>query len=537
MRTPYRSNLRTVTRVNVVMYAGLLLGLAACAETSGGQSTDEGPWFGLTLPPPVTPHEPEVIIDGREPAPAVVPAGEEAFTALAGDRIRVDLEAIVAFAIESRETGEIGEGQLWGRVTGLESGDRTVDWAIQQLREAGIEDVERQEFEQDDDATLTLPVSWEVRLVADPAFGAGSDDVVLESAMPISSAAIPEELNAPLVYVGTATPAELANVDLTGKVAVQRIIPQGHTVFNRNPAGPRAAALLERGAVAVLNVVDLPGNMRSRDMGCGEGPCFNIGGRDGLFLESVMSHAAEGGILDRVQVSMRAEYEQLTGLTAANGVAIIPGTSDETIIVNAHADAWFDGAGDNGDGLAVMLALARHFVQPDHRPERTIVFVASAGHHSSGLSGPGHFVEMNPELVARAVLAINLEHVALREIAPARSEFPDGYREWVADSYEAPIVAGLTNEAPFLESLVEEGIQRYGTNFVSGPNTMASGEGGSYVRAGLPVFTTMQGSPLYHTSGEVAEVVSEPGLERMARFMAFFIREVGDADADRIDPS
>ena len=105
------------------------------------------------------------------------------------------------------------------------------------------------------------------------------------------------------------------------------------------------------------------------------------------------------------------------------------------------------------------------------------------------------------------------------------------------DSHEAPIVAGVTNLAPFLEDLIERGIQRYGTNFVSGPNTMASGEGGTYRRTGKPVFTTMQGPPMYHTTGEVLRMVSTPGLERMARFMAFFVKEVNQASGSQIDPS
>ncbi len=64
------------------------------------------------------------------------------------------------------------------------------------------------------------------------------------------------------------------------------------------------------------------------------------------------------------------------------------------------------------------------------------------------------------------------------------------------DSHEAPIVAGITNLAPFLEGLVEPGIQRYGTNLVSGPNTMASGEGGTYRRGlgnGLPAGSRTDG--------------------------------------------
>jgi Zn-dependent M28 family amino/carboxypeptidase len=56
------------------------------------------------------------------------------------------------------------------------------------------------------------------------------------------------------------------------------------------------------------------------------------------------------------------------------------------VIVNAHADGWFDAAGDNGDGLAVLIALARHFAKAP-QPERTLLFVASGGHHGGGMNG------------------------------------------------------------------------------------------------------------------------------------------------------
>ncbi len=537
------------------MLCALLVGTVACADMPAGEapSADE-PWFGVMLPPGFAPHALQVI-NARAAAPAVVPQGESQYRELAGSAIQADLETIVGFSRESEETAEVGEGQIWGRITGFPSGSKTIEWAVNEFRAAGISDVQLQPFDQEADASIWLPLSWEVRLIGDPAFGTGSKDVVLESAMPLSAgdlmggslaeggltegALTGGSLTAPLVYVGTGSPAELAHIDVRGRVAVQKAIPQGHTVFVRSPVGPRAQDLLDRGAVAVLTIIDLPGNMRARDIGCGGGTCFNIGGRDGLFVESVMNAAAEAGTLGDLRVQMRLESQRFSGLSAANGVAIIPGTSrsDENVVLNAHAHGWFDGAGDNADGLAVLVALARHFAMPGMQQERTIVFVASAGHHSSGLSGPGHFVAMNPDIAERAVLVVNLEHTAQRHITPARSNHEDGYREWTMDSHEAPIVAGITNLAPFLESLVERGIQRYGTNFVSGPNTMASGEGGTYRRAGIPVFTTMQGPPMYHTTGEVVEMVSTPGLERMARFMAFFVKEVSGAPAGRIDPS
>ena len=197
---------------------------------------------------------------------------------------------------------------------------------MNEFRAAGISDVELQQFDQDRDASLWLPLSWEVRLLGDAAFGMGSEDVVLESAMPLSAGDLPTGgLNAPLVYVGTASAAELEHIDVRGKVAVQKAIPQGHTVFVRNPVGPRAQDLLDRGAVAVFTIIDLAGNMRVRDIGCGGGTCFNIGGRDGRFIESVMNAAAAAGTLDDLRVQMRLGSQRFSGLSAANGVAIIPG--------------------------------------------------------------------------------------------------------------------------------------------------------------------------------------------------------------------
>jgi hypothetical protein len=66
---------------------------------------------------------------------------------------------------------------------------------------------------------------------------------------------------------------------------------------------------------------------------------------------------------------------------------------------------------------------------------------------------------------------------------------------------------------------------------------MASGEGGGYRSVGVPIITTMQAPPLYHTSGEVTEVISLPGLERMARFVAYFVKQVDAVEAAELQSS
>lgn len=76
---------------------------------------------------------------------------------------------------------------------------------------------------------------------------------------------------------------------------------------------------------------------------------------------------------------------------------------------------------------------------------------------------------------------------------------------------------------------------RYGTNFISAPSDMESGETGGFSALKVARVTVMQAPPLYHTTGEVLDVISTPGLERMARFLAFFVREVAAAPRARMN--
>lgn len=473
-------------------------------------------------------HESPVILgDDYPPRPARVPPGEEQFTELQGEVIRRDLETIVGFSYWSQETREVGDGQLWGRITGMESGKRAMDWVEMRLRQAGVEQVERQWFDQQPGTSLWLPLSWRVRLHGDPAFGSDSRDVVLESAMPAGGTEIPPGgVTAPLVFVGTARPAELQYMDVAGKIAVQHITPRGHLFLERGPARSKAQALIDRDAVAVFNIVDYAGNMRMRDISNCGGPCFNFGGQDGRFLEQVMDAAAEAGVTDRLQATVELQAEERMGMRGSNVLGIIPGTSEENIIINAHVDGWFDGANDNGDGLAILIALAEHFAAAEQPPARTLVFVGSAGHHTRGLNGPDMLVELNPGLVANTVLAINLEHVAARQLNPARTDTL-GVRDVITDTGgEGFLMNGLSRSSPFLEDIIRTGGSRYGVNFVSqGSNYNA----GDIPDLEAPVFQLIQGNPLYHTSGETLDTISTPGLERVARFVAFFVGQVAEA--------
>ena len=310
-------------------------------------------------------------------SPALIPAGEESYRELQGARIYRDVAAIVDYSKHSFKSGD----KVWGRVTGFPAAKAAIEWSAKQFKQAGLTNVEVQEY----DATPATPMwwakNWEAKLIADPAFGPGSKDVILQTAVPTSGSMIANgALTGGLVYVGAITDEKLPDIDVKGKVAIQHLRPENGAFSERTRTVERAQELTKRGAIAILNVIEQTGNMHVRDFGNCGAPCFNIGTADGKFVEEVAKRATTP-----VVIQLKLDADKLTGLKGHNAVGIVRGKSDEIIIVNAHADGWYDAAGDNADGLAVLIAMARHFAKPENKPERTLVFVASGGHHSAGL--------------------------------------------------------------------------------------------------------------------------------------------------------
>ena len=475
-------------------------------------------WFGLV--PPVVLTDPEIAPPAEEQVPpAVVPAGEEeGHGALAGPRIRTTVETVVGFSKEMRSAGN----QMWGRISGLPSEAETADWLAGELDAIGLENVTRQTYKATGE--FWWPNKWEARVLADPAYGSQTIDVVLASAVPVSRSMIATPIEAPVVYVGDA--GAVSTEGVSGKIALQHTQPTTGAYSDRTKVRESSQKLIAAGAVSVITWVEQAGNMHVFDFGQCGGPCFNIGGGDGAFLSAAVKRAKEASAPEvRMRLTLDADIK--TGLSAKNVFGLIPGTSDEIIIVNAHLDSWFDGAGDNADGVAVLVALARYFSQPSRKPARTLLFVGSGGHHSSGMNGPGNLVSMNPALLKRAVLVVNLEHLAQFQIdAPV----------WKVNTGEEPKNFGVSNSSPFLISAVKAAAQRYG--FVIRPDITNSvpGDLGGYAPLNVARIQGIHSGPLYHTSGDTLESISVPGLEKAARFYAYLIEQAAKASKTDINP-
>src|SRR3954449_5023655 len=219
----------------------------------------------------------------------------------------------------------------------------TLEWMVSEMKAAGVKDARVEPFAVP--AAMWVPQTWQGQIVGDPPFGVGTQTVTLQSAFPQpGGASIPGgTLTAPVVYVGHGTDADLAGRDLAGKIAVVRVRPEP-SLFGAGEQGV-AARLVEKGAAGVINAIEGPGNAQYIDprFACGTPPCFMIGGQDAWFLQTVIGKAANAGVLDKLQVSMSLTSREQGGLTSANGIATIAGESPNRIIINAHADGYFQG--------------------------------------------------------------------------------------------------------------------------------------------------------------------------------------------------
>jgi hypothetical protein len=135
---------------------------------------------------------------------------------------------------------------------------------------------------------------------------------------------------------------------------------------------------------------------------------------------------------------------------------------------------------------------------------------------------------MNAELMKNVVLVINLEHLAQFEI--------DAVPAWVVDTGEEPKNFGVSNSSPALVNLVKQGAQRYG--FIIQPEITNSvpGDLGGYAPLNVARIQGIHSGPLYHTSGDVLESISTPGLEKAARFYAWLIEQASTMPKSDINP-
>jgi aminopeptidase YwaD len=372
--------------------------------------------------------------------------------------LKATLDALAAF-------GEKHAGSPEGR--------QAADYVAQRFTDLGLQNVHLESFQ--------FP-RWDI---TSKAMTITIDGVAMTPGFDVfESSGAGQVSDAPIINVETATDADLAGKDLTGKIAL----------VVRDPSFHRAAQfrnVTAHGAVAMLYLSIAPENLRQVGSvrfdweSAGTIPAITIGADDGATIKSAVIANKD------VRASIDVQVTSAPG-TGNNVIGVIPGEVPDMIVMGAHYDTWFAGSADNGGGVAELIAVAeRRMLQG--KPHYTLVFVAYDG-EEIGLYGGYNYLRAHDVVGHDPIVAVlNFE-------SPSAND---------------PDIAGVVHSAqPALDAALQEAHLRQIYAVYAGLEIVAQLFGGiiptdiqGTYRSGVPTVTTAVTNNYYHTTEDTPDKV------------------------------
>lgn len=270
-----------------------------------------------------------------------------------------------------------------------------------------------------------------------------------------------------------------------------------------------------RGAVGFLGILaDQPGGscrmygpygFKEKDIHDKPLPGFWVGRSDGAGLAEL---ARSGGGHARLVLT----GEQEAGVTH-NVVGEIPGASDEVCVLSCHHDSPFASPVEDASGVAVVLALARHFARV-RKLRRRLVVLFSAGHFYGSIGTRTFIRTHRQDIVSRTAFEVSIEHIALEA-----SEGEDG--KLVPTGLPEATALFVPFSRPAIEavqrSLVEHDLRRMFLMPPEGPlGDYPTTDGGDWYAAGVPVVNLISNPVYLLTEDDGLQWVDRERLPRVA---------------------
>ena len=504
----------------VALAVGLIAGTVAIARVGlSGQEPRTG-----------QPARPQGQINTMPAMPELewpTPEAGKAYASIDGKRMKGHVEELAAISRKYRDAGH----QWWGRLVGASSGVETQQWAEAHLRQAGLE----VKVEPYDLAPQVLPKSWSVNVS-----GAGKS-LNLTSAHPwisfVRSAPSPQgDLQLDTVWVGLGMASDFMGKDVKDKAVFIYSIPTPSSLIQSQGWMGGTERAQKGGAKAIFIVLAIPGNMShvshlggvSNDSKL---PIFTVGLKDGEAVESLHAAIASG---QKLTTNIKWDTETLPAKTAANVVGVLPGTTDENIIMIAHTDGYFEGANDDGAGTAALVGTAEYFAKiPKQQRRRNMYFIATPDHHGGDAGGRWIHDKMQPVLAKTAVI-LNAEHVAVFEPVWDRPWATPGAPTLIRTNQIGASWWGV-NGSDRLVEIIRSGFALFGV-----PTQINEGGSAGELRAvqfDAPSFYLHNKGIYYHASADTVDVIPATGLRTAVQAFAKIFDDVNKHELKDLRPA
>ncbi|HEX7136219.1 MAG TPA: M28 family peptidase [Vicinamibacterales bacterium] len=495
--------------IGIVAFAILSLAIAGAQEKPA-----QAPPTPQLLAPPVKP-----LAESYLQWP--LPESSREYARIDGARLHPYVEELAAISRRSRDAGN----QWWGRITGTPAHTETQNLLAAKFRALGLTDVRLDEYPL---PPAWFPTSWQVRV------SQAGNTVTLRTAHPVlrASATPPAGLDLDAVYVGLGTPADFAGRDVRGKAVIIYSVPTP-SALNHSARTDGAMKIAEdRGAAAILIVLGIPGNFATQLWGSGgEGPnqtkvpWFSLGQDDGRVAREMIERDAP------VKVHLELSIEIRQNLKPAAVWGVLPGATDENILVIAHSDGFWEAAVDNASGVSSMLGLIEYFTKvPRERRRRTITFMVPVGHHVTPDVSLQKLHDTGKGFFEKTALIINAEHVTTTQTylygnVLRKSNTVTAHRFFVGRSRR-------------LARLLVDDFRLFGVGLYELPSTRFAVAGDlSKLTEDAPGIEVIESNAFYHSDHDTPDIIPAAGLESITRAYAKLIDDGNRFDLkDIVDP-
>ena len=197
-----------------------------------------------------------------------------------------------------------------------------------------------------------------------------------------------------------------------------------------------------------------------------------------------------------------------------NILAIIPGKSDEYVVVGAHydhvgiqtaidGDSCYNGADDNASGVSAVLQIARAVKTMHSAPRRGIIFAFWDG-EEKGLLGSRHFVE-NCSFLSEISAYMNFDMIGRGPVDNPKH-----------------LTYFYTASHSMFGNWLKEDMDEYGFSFIPDYRAWERPTGGSdnayFAKNGIPVvWYHTEGHPDYHHPSDTADKIDYEKLADITR--------------------
>jgi len=395
------------------------------------------------------------------------------------------------------------------RRAGSSQGKKAEDYLFKEFKKIAPENVHKQAIP----IGLWEAASWDLALI----------DPETQEKKAIASHYIPythfsESKQAPLIYAGHGKKGDIKGLDFKGKVVVVDLVfpmlesaklaklalsihdpqntigPELHEATWIRPAWHVYEKAAKQGAVGFIGILsNQPGGYSSyyAPYGFKEEdrildkpiPGFWIGKKEGEWIRKAACSQ------QKVEFYLKGTLKESV---THNIYGIIPGESDETIILASHHDSPFRGVTEDASGVATVLSIATELAARKVPLKKTILFMATAGHFYGSI-GTRRFISEHPEIIKKTVAEIHIEHIAMEAGEKDGKLFLTGNPEPVG------VFCNYNKKSVELVSRVikDNGLDPTFVLPASGPlGAYPPTDGGDFYAYGVPVFN-MISNPVY----------------------------------------